>query len=195
MSVRLGSREHKAPEAHKIAPLEAEEVLRNDPLVVQFQEREDEERLLVLGQTNAGRLLAVIYTERDVQIRVVTAYPMTKQLAAFISGSDKAMEKKKMLAIPRFKSEAQEAEWWDSHPEFLAEQFKKAAKEGRILRGVPKSQSVTIRISTTDVEAARRQAERKGLPYQTYIKMLLHQGLARDRSGLWGRSDSLNRAR
>ena len=93
------------------------------------------------------------------------------------------MNKKKVAVIPKFSSETQEATWWDSHPEFVADQFEEAAKEGRIMRGVPKSQSVTIRIPTKDMQAARRLAERKGLPYQTYIKMLLHQALEGERSG------------
>ena len=67
---------------HGVAPSEAEQVLVNDPLVLQFQQRGREERCLVLGQTNAGRLLAVVYTERDSKIRVVTAYPMPKRLEA-----------------------------------------------------------------------------------------------------------------
>ncbi len=91
------------------------------------------------------------------------------------------MNKKKATVIPKFRSEAKEAAWWDNHPEFVADQFEKAAKERRVLRGVPKSQSVTIRIPTRDMQAARRLAERKGLPYQTYIKMLLHQALDRER--------------
>jgi hypothetical protein len=65
---------------HKVAPPEAEEVLQNDPLSVQFQQRGMEDRLLVLGQTNKGRLLVVVYTERNDKVRVVTAYPMTKRL-------------------------------------------------------------------------------------------------------------------
>ena len=65
---------------HKVARQEAEEVLRSDPLVAQFQQHGWEERLLVLGQTKTGRLLAVVYTERGSRIRVVTAYPMTKRL-------------------------------------------------------------------------------------------------------------------
>lgn len=67
---------------HEVRRMEAEQVLRNDPVVVQYQERDGEERVLVLGQTNAGRLLAVVYTERGEKIRVVTAYPMTKRLEA-----------------------------------------------------------------------------------------------------------------
>jgi hypothetical protein len=38
---------------------------------------------------------------------------------------------------------------------------------------------VSIRIPASDLAKARDVAERKGLPYQTYIKMLLHEALAR----------------
>ncbi len=65
---------------HRVASREAEEVLQNDPLIAEFQQYGWEERLLVLGQTNTGRLLAVVYTERENRSRVVTAYPMTKRL-------------------------------------------------------------------------------------------------------------------
>ena len=83
--------------------------------------------------------------------------------------------------IPKFRTEAEEAAWWDAHPDFIVEQFEKAAKEGRLLRGIPKSRSVTIRIPTRDLEAAQHLADRKGLPYQTYMKMLLHQALEKER--------------
>jgi len=87
----------------------------------------------------------------------------------------------KTTAIPRFKNEAEEAAWWDAHPDLLADQFEKAAKEGMLLRGIPKSKSVTIRVPVRDLETARRLADRKGLPYQTYMKMLLHQALEKER--------------
>ena len=83
--------------------------------------------------------------------------------------------------IPKFKSETDEAAWWDAHPDFIVEEFEKAAEEGRLLRGIPKSKSVTIRIPMRDLEAAQLLADRKGLPYQTYMKMLLHQALEKER--------------
>jgi len=88
----------------------------------------------------------------------------------------------KTIKVPRFKSEAEEAAWWDAHPDFIVQQFEKAAKEGRLLRGIPRSKSVTIRIPVRDLEAAQRFADRKGLPYQTYMKMLLHQALEKERA-------------
>ena len=75
------NRKHVA--RHRVTPEEAEQALRNDPLVVQFQEDAVEERMLCLGQTNRGRLLAVVYTERGQAIRVVTTYPMTPRQEEF----------------------------------------------------------------------------------------------------------------
>jgi predicted DNA binding CopG/RHH family protein len=86
--------------------------------------------------------------------------------------------------IPNFKSEKEEAQWWDTHPEVITELFLKAKKEGRIkrlpvLRGTTKP--VTIRMPVADIEVAQEIAKRRGLPYQTYIKGLLHQALERER--------------
>ena len=86
--------------------------------------------------------------------------------------------------IPRFKSEQEEAEWWDAHPEVITELFLKAKKEGKIKR-LPMARGatrpVTIRMPVADIETAQDIAERRGVPYQTYIKGLLHQALERER--------------
>ncbi len=37
---------------------------------------------------------------------------------------------------------------------------------------------VSLRIPAADLAKAREIAQRKGVPYQTYIKMLLHEALA-----------------
>jgi predicted DNA binding CopG/RHH family protein len=86
--------------------------------------------------------------------------------------------------IPKFKSEKDEAAWWDAHPDVVTELFLKAKKEGKIarlpvIRGA--TRSTTIRLPIADIEAAQQIAEKRGLPYQTYLKGLLHQALERDR--------------
>jgi predicted DNA binding CopG/RHH family protein len=86
--------------------------------------------------------------------------------------------------IPNFKSEGEEARWWDAHPEMIAELFLKARKEGKIkrlptLRGATKP--ITIRMPIADIEVAQEIAEKRGLAYQSYIKGLLHQALERER--------------
>ena len=89
-----------------------------------------------------------------------------------------------MTRIPKFKTEKEEAVWWDAHPEVITELFLKAKKEGKIkrlpvVRGATKS--LTLRMPIADIEAAREIAGKRGLPYQTYIKGLVHQALERDR--------------
>jgi len=61
---------------HGVTP---EEVLRTEPLVVQFQNHAIEERVLCLGRTGEGKLVAVVYVEAARAIRVITAYPMTRR--------------------------------------------------------------------------------------------------------------------
>ena len=87
------------------------------------------------------------------------------------------------IAIPKFKSERDEAQWWDAHPEVVTALFLKAKKEGRLerlprIRGATKS--VTIRMPITDLETAQEIADKRGLPYQAFIKGLLHQALERE---------------
>jgi predicted DNA binding CopG/RHH family protein len=87
---------------------------------------------------------------------------------------------KDRITIPKFKSEAEEAAWWDSHPETAAEIMEQALKSGAARRKVP-LKTVTMRLPLADLEAAQDVASRKGLPYQTYIKMVLHEALRKDR--------------
>jgi len=62
--------------AHRIKREEAEEALRNDPIPVYEQDVQGDPRFVYYGETNAGRLLAVIVTERGDRMRVVTAYDL-----------------------------------------------------------------------------------------------------------------------
>jgi len=62
--------------AHRIRREEAEQALLNDPIPIYEQDVEDERRFVYYGETNAGRLLAMIVTERGESIRVVTAYDL-----------------------------------------------------------------------------------------------------------------------
>jgi predicted DNA binding CopG/RHH family protein len=44
------------------------------------------------------------------------------------------------------------------------------------------TRQITIRLSNNEIALAKQQAEAKGLKYQTYIKMLLHEALGRNTS-------------
>jgi uncharacterized DUF497 family protein len=68
-------------ERHKVAPIECEEVFFNHPLVVGDDEGHSaaEERLYALGQTDAARLLFVVFTIRSRLIRVISARDMSRK--------------------------------------------------------------------------------------------------------------------
>ena len=68
---------------HNISPEEAEQVVRNTPLDLERQLRGGEERILHLGETDAGRVLFVILTERNHALRIVTAHPAKKRARMF----------------------------------------------------------------------------------------------------------------
>jgi len=97
------------------------------------------------------------------------------------------MEKR---VLPDFKSEAEEAKWWFDNQDELLKDFEKAAAEGRLgrgtaarLAGIPTQGGIpttTIRLDPVDIEKARNLAQKKGLKYQTYLKMLLHEALERE---------------
>lgn len=42
------------------------------------------------------------------------------------------------MEIPSFKTEAEEAEWWDSHLDLVADAFEQAAASGTLKRGILK---------------------------------------------------------
>jgi hypothetical protein len=100
------------------------------------------------------------------------------------------------LKIPKFATEAEEAKWWFENDGNIFEEFKKLANEGRLGRGgirrlfaekgipsreLPKAPAptptTTIRLDPEDIAKARVQAAERGLRYQTYLKMIIHEAL------------------
>lgn len=87
--------------------------------------------------------------------------------------------------IPKFSSEAEEAQWWFDNQAELDKDFAQAFAEGRLQRRtVPRPAApvptTTIRLDPVDIELARQQAEKKGLKYQTYLKMVIHEALMKE---------------
>jgi len=88
--------------------------------------------------------------------------------------------------------EAEEAAWWRENSELLNKHLRAAVKAGgsitaeELRRRIDASKKkpatvIALRIPQADLTLARKQAEQRGLPYQTYIKSLLHQALHQDR--------------
>jgi predicted DNA binding CopG/RHH family protein len=89
----------------------------------------------------------------------------------------------KKPTIPKFRSGDEEANWWQSREGKRAatELMKRAVETGAVRRRKIALKTVTMRLPEPDIEAAKDLAFRKGLPYQTYIKMLLHEAIERER--------------
>jgi hypothetical protein len=96
------------------------------------------------------------------------------------------------LKVPKFATEAEEARWWFENDDAVSAEFEKAATEGRLKRGgvrrlfaekgipFPEPQplpTTTIRLDPEDIAKARVQAAERGLRYQTYLKMIIHEAL------------------
>ena len=101
------------------------------------------------------------------------------------------MENQRNGSLPVFESEAEEAEWWHQNRNLHGKQLLAEVRKGnaqvltkeKLLARIAASRKTTapvvaLRIPEADLALARTQAERKGLPYQTYIKSLLHETLA-----------------
>ena len=86
------------------------------------------------------------------------------------------------LKSKTFANEAEEAAWWESNEDALLKEFMKATAEGRVGIGTVAKRaalpSTTIRLDPNDIAKARVQAAKRGLRYQTYLKMIIHEALA-----------------
>lgn len=60
--------------AHRLTAQEVESALSNNPIPIYEQDVGGEARHIYYGETDSGRLLAVVLVEREELIRVVTAY-------------------------------------------------------------------------------------------------------------------------
>jgi len=98
--------------------------------------------------------------------------------------------KTKPATMPVFERESDEADWWASGEgrAFVNQKSAESMSKGKksqgspLVEGLNKSGSVQIalRLPEADLAAARRIATRKGIGYQTLLKMLLHEGLQRE---------------
>ena len=64
---------------HQVSQTEAEQVFLNRPLVVATAPFAGEARQFAFGQTNAGRLLTVVFTTRGSLLRVISVRPMSRR--------------------------------------------------------------------------------------------------------------------
>ena len=88
----------------------------------------------------------------------------------------------KPITIPKFKTTGEEAAWWESREgqRVATEIMRRGIGAGTAKRKIA-LKTVTMRLPERDIQAAKDLAFRKGIPYQTYIKMLLHEAIEKER--------------
>ena len=97
---------------------------------------------------------------------------------------------KKLVQMPKFRSESEEADWWASPAgrAYVKQKSAEARSKGTKPRGSSlvarlnkkSSVQIAIRLPEADLAQARKIAERKGIGYQTLLKMLVREGLTRE---------------
>jgi hypothetical protein len=96
----------------------------------------------------------------------------------------------KMTRPPKFKSEGEEADWWASAAgrSYVKARSAEASASGTKARGSnlvtrlnkKSTTQIALRLPETDIAQARAIADRKGIGYQTLLKILVREGLARE---------------
>jgi predicted DNA binding CopG/RHH family protein/uncharacterized DUF497 family protein len=177
--------------AHKVTRAEFEQVMNSEPMDLDCEVIDDEHRYRAVGLTDNGASLLVVYTIRNGKVRAVTAFRASaSNRRSFIGETMRDRERTKRIIVPKFATEAEEADWWYKNRKAHDRIFSEAVKAGeaqvltkeKLLARIEASKKkpatvVALRIPAADLALARKQAERKGLPYQTYIKSLLHETL------------------
>jgi predicted DNA binding CopG/RHH family protein len=98
------------------------------------------------------------------------------------------------MSKPKFKSDEEFANWVESAEgrALIHKQYEEAKRKGTARRELPdkvaailsrKPQtavSIHLRVPANDLEKARSIAERKGIGYQTWLKMAIHEAVERE---------------
>jgi hypothetical protein len=109
---------------------------------------------------------------------------------------------RKSIDVPKFKSEAEEANWYATPQgrQQTQREFARALRDGTLMGSTgskiaqtdPKllerlmeqakrnaTRSISIRVPIADLEQAQRIAEKNGVGYQTVLKQAIREGLKR----------------
>ena len=80
--------------------------------------------------------------------------------------------KKKLKTIPKFKTEAEERVFWESHDSTEYLDWSQA-KNTRFPNVKPSTQSISLRLPLSLLEKIKVEANRRDVPYQSLIKVWL----------------------
>ena len=79
---------------------------------------------------------------------------------------------KQLKKIPKFKTEAQERRFWETHDSTDYVDWS-SAERVRLPNLKPSTQTISLRLSTSLLERIKIEANKRDVPYQSLIKMWL----------------------
>jgi predicted DNA binding CopG/RHH family protein len=86
-----------------------------------------------------------------------------------------------MSKLPKFKSDKQAANWFDTHDTApVMDDLQKVRESLPVRRTRPTKKPVGLRLRTDYLKAIKQTAERKGIPYQSLIQMWLVEKLRQE---------------
>ncbi len=94
--------------------------------------------------------------------------------------------------VPKFASEREEAEWWDSNPDFALAALQRAQTEGCLGSGSVVARRVAkvavkdgvLNLDADDFTLASELAKRKGIEREAYLRDLVHAALVKEAEAL-----------
>ncbi len=89
-----------------------------------------------------------------------------------------------LLRLPKFETEAEEAQWWFDNQGLIEEAFDAAAKSGRLRRNMlanrlarSKASQVPIVLNATDAALAGKLVAKRGESYGDFVRGVVHRAL------------------
>jgi hypothetical protein len=188
---------------HGVTPAEVEETLTRKRITSEPYFVKEEERRVVHGMTEAGRLLSPSWLLLEMAGHAQSLLAIRRER---IGGNMARNSSKTENRPPTFKSEAEEANWLASPAgrRFTSRHVDRSVRKGTakvetapsakrtdpaVLQALvdrvaaKQTQAVSIRITLEDLNAAKRMAKIAGIGYQTVLKEIIHNGV----QGAWWR--------
>ena len=87
---------------------------------------------------------------------------------------------KKIKKIPKFKNEDEERKFWDSHDSTEYVDWSQSIKNVRFPNLKPSSKTISLRLPLYMLENLKMIANKKDVPYQSYIKVILDEKIKQE---------------
>ena len=159
-------------EKHGVSASECEQVFFNHPLVTSpdVVHSSYEARFCTLGKSDSGKHLFIVFTVRSNLIRIISARDMNRR---------KGLRINTMKKIPKFKTEAEERDFWANADSTEYVDWSKA-KRVLLPNLKPSLKTISLRLPELMIDELKLIANKRDVPYQSLIKIFLSERLSKE---------------